>query len=319
MTHRGSQDARRTAAAVARATLTALALADGGLTAARAQDAAALLYVPITPCRLIDTRAAGGVVTPGADRTFDLVGVETPGSLAGQGGNPAGCPIPGFGAGGAVVEAVAINLVAVQSSGAGHLTVWPTDQPKPLASALNFASSAALAGLNVANGLILPVRTDVEGDDVTVSAGVSSTHLVADALGYFTATRRRRYYLTTTTANGAGADNQCADGFHFASLWEIFDTTQLEYDTSRGDTDPDSGAGPPASAPGWVRTGNVSYRTTGVVGSDNCFSWIDSAGTSSGTTVKPVVDWTAAATAASPWLAASADCDQLRRSWCVED
>lgn len=63
----------------------------------------------------------------------------------------------------------------------------------------------------------------------------------------------RRYYLTTLTANGANAANpgNCADGFHFASLYEIQDLGQLQYDTSRGEVLADSA--PPTALEGWIR------------------------------------------------------------------
>src|SRR4029450_11293782 len=41
---------------------------------------------------------------------------------------------------------------------------------------------------------------------------------------------RRLFYLTTSRVNALGALNACAAGFHFASLWEIFDTSNLKYD-----------------------------------------------------------------------------------------
>jgi hypothetical protein len=40
-----------------------------------------------------------------------------------------------------------------------------------------------------------------------------------------------------------------------ASLWEIFDTTALQYHTGLGFTQDDAGAGPPTLSEGWVRTG----------------------------------------------------------------
>ena len=64
----------------------------------------------------------------------------------------------------------------------------------------------------------------------------------------------RAFYLTTTTHTGAQATTACAAGFHMASLWEIFDPSNLRYDATVGATADDSGAGPPFLG-GWVRTG----------------------------------------------------------------
>ena len=65
----------------------------------------------------------------------------------------------------------------------------------------------------------------------------------------------RKFYRTQTTFDGAHALTACVLGFHMASLWEIFNVSVLEYDTSLGATMDDSGSGPPADVLGWIRTG----------------------------------------------------------------
>jgi hypothetical protein len=56
---------------------------------------------------------------------------------------------------------------------------------------------------------------------------------------------------TGTDGNGAGV---CAPGYHFASVWEMLDISNLKYDTTLGRVIDDSGMGPPAFG-GWARTG----------------------------------------------------------------
>ena len=52
-----------------------------------------LVYSPVTPCRIVDTRiGGGGVLSPGQRREYFVYG--PPGDIATQGGNPAGCPSP---------------------------------------------------------------------------------------------------------------------------------------------------------------------------------------------------------------------------------
>jgi Chaperone of endosialidase len=148
--------------------------------AAQAQPGKNLIYNAMMPCRLIDTRIAGGALVAGTSRTFNAVGVSAPGSLASQGGNPNGCPIPGFVNGFAQVQALAINLVAVGPAGAGDLVAWESDDSQPAASVINYMNT------NIANMVILPVRQDFQGNDITVRPQVSGTHLVADVVGYFT-------------------------------------------------------------------------------------------------------------------------------------
>ncbi|HTQ80004.1 MAG TPA: tail fiber domain-containing protein [Thermoanaerobaculia bacterium] len=142
-----------------------------------------LIYTSLQPCRLADTRSGGGRIQPGAAnaRTFNAVGVAAPGSLSSQGGNPNGCPVPGF-IDLPQVQAVLVNLVAVVPAGAGDLRAWPSDQTTPNAAVINYAT-----GLTIANAVVLPVRQDHPGGDITVQADVSATDLVIDILGYFSA------------------------------------------------------------------------------------------------------------------------------------
>ena len=130
----------------------------------------------------------------------------------------------------------------------------------------------------------------------------------------------RKFYVTQTAdaQNGADADTVCAEGYHFASLSEIFDTTQLEYDTTLGYTNPDSGQGPPSAVSGWVRTGYLSY-TFANPGQANCANWTSDSASDYGTFVQFSVNWMNAATVISPWAAQTHTCDGLDRSWCVQD
>lgn len=143
----------------------------------------------------------------------------------------------------------------------------------------------------------------------------------------------RRYYLTTTTHNGAQALSACATGSHMASLWEIFDTTQLDYDTSLGVLTGDSGSGPPsgglvaaafglAAGPGWVRTGTNAKSVptpTPTPGSDNCDAWTSAAAAGYGTVVALATYWPGAPQHSSPWVSEASACNEAFRVWCVED
>jgi|HubBroStandDraft_3_1064219.scaffolds.fasta_scaffold07683_3 hypothetical protein len=171
-----------------------------------------LIFTAVAPCRLIDTRVMGGPIAAGSTRTFNVAGVGAPGSLASQGGDPNGCPIPGFKNGFAQVQSVAINLVAVGPSGPGDLIAWPTDESQPNASVVNYAN---VAGLNIANMVVLPVRQDSQGSDVTVKAQISSVQLVADVLGYFAdaTPTAGSGNLFLGTASGSGASGTGNSGF----------------------------------------------------------------------------------------------------------
>ena len=128
----------------------------------------------------------------------------------------------------------------------------------------------------------------------------------------------RRFYLTRESHPGNAALTACATGFHMASLWEIHDPSNLRYDTQLGETADDSGFGPPAGFPGWVRTG---FGATGDVNTvANCEAWTSSSGANQGTAVSLPGLWdpTANTSPIAPWRAVNFFCGGLH-VWCVED
>jgi hypothetical protein len=145
-----------------------------------------LVYFPVTPCRVIDTRfiGAGAPIVPGANRNFIVLG----GPFDSQGGSATNCNTPFPGPAAAVLNYVAICApgpgggVGCNAPGAGgDLRVTPFGSAIPLASAINYIPQN-----NVANGL---VQTTCQGAgcafDITVQADTTSTHMIADIVGYF--------------------------------------------------------------------------------------------------------------------------------------
>jgi hypothetical protein len=129
-----------------------------------------LVYTPVTPCRIIDTRSSGGPITPGVNRSFIVAGI---------------CGVP-FGP----ATAAVINFVAVGPAGAGDLRITPFGTAIPLASIINYA---VVPGLNLANGPAVTIcnpATTTCTSDITIQADVSATDLVADVQGYFAAPLR---------------------------------------------------------------------------------------------------------------------------------
>jgi hypothetical protein len=156
---------------------------------------AAQVFEPLAPCRVVDTRLAGGAFAPGETRSFQVAGEA---GFAAQGGASGGCGVP------LEAAAVAVNLIAVGPAGPGHFEAWPSGAPMPLASALNYSAAAATGGLNVANGVIVPIAGG-GGPHLDVRANVSAVFLVADVTGYF---------LDWTLADGPGSglDADALDG-----------------------------------------------------------------------------------------------------------
>jgi hypothetical protein len=100
-----------------------------------------------------------------------------------------------------------------------------------------------------------------------------------------------------------------------ASLWEIMDPSNLEYNTDLGYKREDSGAGPP-SASGWVRTGSDSWSNVGV-GYDNCEVWNIDTGYGSGAYLP--ADWTGGLEDLHVWAVGRYQCGIAKSVWCVED
>lgn len=124
-----------------------------------------------------------------------------------------------------------------------------------------------------------------------------------------------QYYLTKGTYGGANASTACANGYHFASLWEILDPSNLKYNTALGQTLSDSGYGPPAYR-GWVRTGYNSDNGS-TVGQANCNGW--STTTGNGTTVGLPNTWDAGWEDMHVWNVVIFGCSGVTRVWCVAD
>ena len=147
---------------------------DGGLGLSSLGDSQAdLVYTPVTPCRIIDTRLAGGTLAPGLPRSFKVTGDTTF-----QGG--ANCGIP-FGP----TTSAMINFVAVSPTGKGNMMITPFGQAMPTASFINFSNTA---GTNLANGLAVAMCNPSAAtciSDITIQANNSAVDLVADVQGYF--------------------------------------------------------------------------------------------------------------------------------------
>lgn len=162
-----------------------------------------LVYVPVTPCRLIDTRLLfGNRFAAGEQRNYDLIGRD---DFVLYGGANSDCGLGGTGAISSlphlaynIPRALMLNFVAVEPLGPGWFTAWPTGVVMPTASILNYGSSA---GINIANGVVVttcaaicldttnPFTCDAAqvcpAGDLSVRASTSASHLVVDVMGYF--------------------------------------------------------------------------------------------------------------------------------------
>ena len=132
-----------------------------------------LLYTPVKPCRIIDTRKELGPIEPFEQRIFRVFG--SGGTISAQGGNPAGCPSPG-----GEPLAVHINMVAVNPTGKGNLQAFPVGAGTGAGLSVNYNT----IDTNLANAGTVKAITGT-GPDITVASNFASADAVVDVLGYY--------------------------------------------------------------------------------------------------------------------------------------
>lgn len=131
------------------------------------------VYVPVTPCRIADTRAGFGFsgaygppsIGAGTSRTFDITA--------------SGCTgIP------AAASAYSFNLTVTNTTGPGFVQAYPAGGSAGSSSAVNYSG----AGQTLANAAIVPAGVAGNVNRITITVGVSTTDLIIDINGYFTNT-----------------------------------------------------------------------------------------------------------------------------------
>lgn len=124
------------------------------------------VFVPITPCRLLDTRADG----PVGPRTTPIGNAEVhTQAVTGTNGN---CTIPGD------ATAVAMNVTAVNPTASSFLTIWPADAGQPLASSLNWTPASPPTPNKV------DVKLSADGR-INMFNLTGSIDILADVVGYY--------------------------------------------------------------------------------------------------------------------------------------
>jgi hypothetical protein len=130
-----------------------------------------LLYTPVTPCRIVDTRkTAAGIIDADSQRNFRVFG-----PVGSQGGNPSGCRSPGGNP-----KAAHINMVAVDPTGKGNLQAFPVGAGAGAGLSVNYNT----IDTNLANAGTVKTVTG-SGPDISVASNFSSAHTVIDVLGYY--------------------------------------------------------------------------------------------------------------------------------------
>lgn len=151
-----------------------------------------LVFTPVTPCRIFDTRTTyggtGPILTNGT-KTFAIWGQT---SYASQGGKAASdCGITA----GSNTAAVALSMAVVSPSAQGYLTAYPAGEVKPLAATMNYNTGEVV----VSNAAILKVNQTNGNAALSIFAS-SSTEVIADVVGYYS--KPVATALTCTTVSG---------------------------------------------------------------------------------------------------------------------
>lgn len=115
---------------------------------------------PINPGRILDTR----------------YGLGAPAQPVGPGGTIRVRALGNYGVPTSGVSAVVLNVTVTGPTAAGFETAYPADQPRPLASNLNF-----VAGQTVPNAVVVPLSSD---GSFSLFNSAGATDLIADICGY---------------------------------------------------------------------------------------------------------------------------------------
>lgn len=145
-----------------------------------------LIFIPITPCRIFDTRPSEGgtgAIPTNGTKNFIVSGTT---SYAAQGGANTNCGVVDS----TNVAAAAINMTVASYGAGGYITAYPLGTTKPLAATVNF-------GANDVRGNMAIVKVSQTGglEDLSIYAN-QQTDVIGDVVGYFS--RPRGTSLTCT-------------------------------------------------------------------------------------------------------------------------
>jgi len=164
----------------------AVTVGAGGLMSASAglESGERAVYVPITPCRVMDTRASsqvGGRGTPlTAGETHSIV-------VLGANGN---CTIPADAVG------LSMNVTTVNATADSFLTVFPFGAPRPTASNLNMVAGSP----PTPNAVEADIGTDGK---ISFYNNGGTVNVIADIVGYYVDHNHDDRYYTIAEVDAA--------------------------------------------------------------------------------------------------------------------
>ena len=190
-------------------------------------------FIPITPCRIVDTRNVGGPIASFAARNFFFYTTDgtfnwfsNQGGVSGQASST--CPATVFG----YVPSAAIATVTVTGQGGGgNLVVWGGANPVASASTMSYGASG-----DIANLAVVPWggRTGAGPGGLVKDFGVfvnafSATNVVVDIVGYYTQPQATALDCTTLASQvqvnrgtTGGTSFDCGAGYQIAGGGCVF-------------------------------------------------------------------------------------------------
>ncbi|MEP7098085.1 MAG: hypothetical protein ABI748_10520 [Dokdonella sp.] len=157
-----------------------------------------LVFTPIAPCRIADTRNAGGQIAADSNRGFNAWGVT---DYLAFGGSGTDCGLASE-----HPSAVVLNVTAVLPATAGYATVYAGDLASPpFVSNINYA-----AGAIVNNNVVVALNSTGTDPDYRIYT-LRASHYVVDIVGYYDNPHATPLDTTNTIASGTVVNGD--DGF----------------------------------------------------------------------------------------------------------
>lgn len=146
------------------------------------------VYTAVTPCRIIDTRLAGGMLAAAETRGFRISGQS---SYVTQGGFNGNCGITA----GIYTAGIAVNIVVVSPSTSGYVTAFPTGEAKPQTASVNFTAGQVIGN----SGIFKIALAELPTTQQLNIFSTSNTHLVVDIVGYFAIPKTKKVDCVNTS------------------------------------------------------------------------------------------------------------------------
>ena len=169
------------------------------------------IFIPIVPCRVVDTRNVGGPVVVGFPRNFNFYAATSTYNWANQGGlsGNASTTCPGtVNPNGGAPSAAMATVTVVGPTAAGNFVGWGGAAPIPTTSILNWNNPGDIA----ANTTVLPgggrsgtgPGGAIQDFAIAYNGPTGQGQVIVDVVGYFVENKSTALDCVTVTQPGVG-------------------------------------------------------------------------------------------------------------------